>query len=153
MVNFYLVRHGDALSASENPERPLSPTGREAVARVAGLARERQAQVSVIYHSGILRAQQTAEILAQYLEPTEGVTAISGLLPDDDPAMGQAQLEAATEPVMLVGHLPYMRRLAALLVNGDPERPVVDFAPADLICCSKKHLRWRINWHLAPPSP
>lgn len=152
-MDFYLVRHGDALSASEDPERPLSPAGREAVARVARLARERQSQVAVIYHSGILRAQQTAEILAQSLAPTAGVAVTSGLLPDDDPAIGQGQLEAATQPLMLVGHLPYMRRLAALLINGDPERNVVDFAPADILCCTKEHLRWRINWHLTLPPP
>src|SRR5262245_7116750 len=145
---FYLVRHGDALSASENPERPLSPAGREAVALVARLARERQVHVSVIYHSGILRAQETAEILAQYLEPTPGVAMTSGLLPDDNPTIGQSQLEAATESMMLVGHLPYMRRLAALLINGDPERNAVDFAPADVLCLSGEHRRWRTNWHL-----
>ena len=150
-MNFYLVRHGDAVSASEDPQRPLSRAGHQAVNEVARLAQERQVGVAAIYHSGILRAQQTAEILARFLRPPAGVAAISGLLPEDDPAMGRAHLEAADQPIMLVGHLPHMRRLAALLVSGDPERAVTDFGPADLICLSREGLQWRINWRITPP--
>jgi phosphohistidine phosphatase len=149
-MNFYLVRHGDAVSASENPQRPLSAAGRQAVFDVARQAREREVEVSAIYHSGILRAQQTAEIFAQLLAPLQGVAAISGLLPEDDPAIGRAHLETADQPIMLVGHLPHMRHLAALLVRGDPDQTVVDFGPTELICCSKEGLRWRINWHIKP---
>ena len=151
-MEFYLVRHGDALSASEDPKRPLSPAGRRSVTDVARLARERDVAVSAIYHSGILRAEQTAEILAQFLAPRAGVAEISGLLPEDDPEIGRAHLEAAQQPVMLVGHLPHMRRLAALLVSGDPDRTVVDFGPADLICFSREGLQWRISWHINPSS-
>jgi phosphohistidine phosphatase len=150
VVILYLVRHGDAVSASENPERPLSPTGREAVEQIARLARERQVEVSAIYHSGILRAKETAEILAKHLMPPSGVTAISGLLPEDDPMVGKAELEAAAAPIMLVGHLPYMSRLAALLVRGDMEAPVVSFQPASMVCCSNVAAQWKIDWHLAP---
>jgi phosphohistidine phosphatase len=149
-VIVYLVRHGEAVAASENPKRPLSQAGREAVEQVARLARERQVEVSAIYHSGILRAQETAEILAKHLKPPSGVKAISGLSPDDDPMAGKAELETATDPVMLVGHLPYMGRLAALLVRGDTESAVIDFPPAAMVCCSRVGAQWKIEWHLAP---
>jgi phosphohistidine phosphatase len=146
----YLVRHGDAVAAAANPARPLSQAGREAVEQIARLARERQVGVSVIYHSGILRAEETAEILAQQLMPPAGVKAISGLLPDDDPVAGKVELEAAADPVMLVGHLPYMNRLVALLVRGDPEATVINLQPAAMVCCSKVAAQWKIDWHLAP---
>ncbi|HEY5992064.1 MAG TPA: histidine phosphatase family protein, partial [Candidatus Udaeobacter sp.] len=84
----YLVRHGDAVPAAENSERPLSPAGLEAVEQIARVARERQVRVSAIYHSGILRAKETAEILAKHLMPPSGVKAIAGLLPEDDPITG-----------------------------------------------------------------
>jgi phosphohistidine phosphatase len=146
----YLVRHGDAVAASENPKRPLSQAGRAAVEEIAQLARERQVEVSVIYHSGILRAEETAEILANHLFPPSGVKAISGLLPDDDPSGGKAELEAAADPIMLVGHLPYMGRLASLLVRGDMEAPVIEFPPAAMVCCSRVAAQWKIEWHLTP---
>ena len=147
----YLVRHGDAVAASENPARPLSRAGRAGVEQVARLARERQVEVSAICHSGILRAEETAEILAKHLFPSGGVKAISGLAPDDDPAVGKAELEAAADPIMFVGHLPYMARLAALLVRGDMEAAVVEFPPAAMVCCSRAGAQWKIEWQLAPP--
>src|SRR6266545_6067336 len=38
VVIAYLVRHGDAVPASENSERPLSPPGLEAVEQIARVA-------------------------------------------------------------------------------------------------------------------
>jgi phosphohistidine phosphatase len=146
----YLVRHGDAVAAAANPARPLSQAGREAVEQIGRSARERQVEVSAIYHSGILRAQETAEILAKHLKPPSGVKAISGLSPDDDPVAGKAELEAAADPIMLVGHLPYMNRLVALLVRGDPEATVINLQPAAMVCCSKVAAQWKIDWHLTP---
>jgi phosphohistidine phosphatase len=138
------------VSASENPQRPLSATGRETVEQIGRLARRRNVRVSAIYHSGILRAQETAEILARHLLPPLGIRAIAGLLPEDDPEIVKAEIEAGTEPVLLVGHLPYMSRLAALLVHGDTEASVISFQPAAMVCFSQIAARWKIDWHLAP---
>lgn len=145
------MRHGDALSASVDPQRPLSARGRDEVDWVAREISKRDVKVAAIYHSGILRATQTAEIVAQYLAPVGGVHVRSGLLPDDDPAIGMSELEAASAAIMLVGHLPYMNRLAALLINGDPERSVTEFAPATILCCSHGAGRWEFEWAIGPP--
>jgi phosphohistidine phosphatase len=136
--------------ASENPQRPLSLAGRETVEQIGRLARKRKVRVSAIYHSGILRAQETAEILARHLLPPLGVQAIAGLLPEDDPEIVKAEIEAATEPVLLVGHLPYMSRLAALLVHGDMEATIINFQPAAMVCFSQIAARWKIDWHVGP---
>lgn len=146
---FYLVRHGEAMSSADNPARPLSPAGRTGVERVAQLARERDVKISAIYHSGILRAEETAAILAEHLMPPLGVGRGAGLLPEDDPIIAKAELEEAQDSIMLVGHLPHMDRLAALLVAGDPNRRVVEFSPATMVCCVKEGGRWRIAWNLA----
>ena len=148
-MNFYLVRHGDALSAAENPQRPLSSDGRRHVERTARLALERSVHVSAIYHSGILRAKETAEILAKQMSITT-VAEHSGLLPEDDPAVVKAELDAADDSILLVGHLPFMSRLAGLLINGDPERPAVEFFPATVVCCTRSAANWRISWMVAP---
>jgi phosphohistidine phosphatase len=148
-VKFYLVRHGDALSAAENPQRPLSPGGRSRVKQTARLALERSIQVSAIYHSGILRAKETAEILAEHISVAT-VAEFSGLLPEDDPSIMKAELDVANDSILLVGHLPFMSRLAGLLVNGDPERPVVEFLPAALVCFTRSAARWKMAWQVAP---
>jgi len=149
-VRCYLVRHGDALSAQVDPQRPLSERGRVEVAELAQLALSREVQVAEIRHSGILRAQETAEILAGYLNPPDGVHPSAGLLPEDDPEIVKAELEAAGQPIMLVGHLPYVARLAALLVNGDAAQSIGEFSPATMLCCTKIGARWRIEWQIAP---
>ena len=146
-VRCYLVRHGDALSAQVDPERPLSQRGGEEVAALGRMALGRNVQVGEICHSGIRRAGETAEILARYLKPPGGVRQIAGLLPDDDPELGKAELELVNEPVMWVGHLPYMNRLEASLLAG---APAVEFTPATMICCSKSGVHWLLEWHLAP---
>jgi phosphohistidine phosphatase len=152
-MNIYLVRHGEAEPERVDPQRPLTDLGRDEVEGVARMAAAKNFQVSAIFHSGILRAQQTAEILARHLQLTSAVRPLSGLLPQDDPAIAKAELEAAETPVMLVGHLPHLNRLAALLVCGDAEREVVDFAPATLACCAHEGEKWIVAWTLRPRSP
>jgi len=150
MVRCYLVRHGEALAANLDPRRPLSERGRDDVAKLAQLAVTRNVRVAEICHSGILRARETAEILASSLNPPKGVCQIAGLLPEDDPILGKAEIESAAQPTMLVGHLPYMSRLAALLVTRDAARDVIQFAPATMACCSPIGSIWRIDWQINP---
>ncbi len=151
-MDFYLVRHGEAVSETFDARRPLTRVGREEVERVARLAASRKITVSAIFHSGILRAQQTAEIFAEALVPAVKVQQITGLLPQDDPAIAKAEMEASEQPIMLVGHLPHMNRLAALLVHGHPDRQVVELSPATIICCSRSGSDWKIAWILGPQS-
>ena len=149
-MHCYLVRHGDAQSAQVDPQRPLSARGRAEVAELAQLSLSRDVQVAEIRHSGILRAQETAAILAGYLNPPDGVHPSAGLLPEDDPAIAKVELDAAGQPIMLVGHLPYVGRLAALLVMGNAAQSIGEFSPATMLCCTKIGARWRIEWQIAP---
>jgi phosphohistidine phosphatase len=152
VVNIYLVRHGEAASERDDPTRPLTPLGREEVGRVARMAAAKDVRVSAVFHSGILRAKQTAEILAEHLPCARGVAELSGLSPQEDPALAKAELEAAESPMMLVGHLPHLNRLVALLVKGDPEAQVINLSPASMVCCCKDKSNWEIAWTLTPES-
>ena len=138
------------MTAADNPLRPLSAEGRRHVEQTARLAVERNVQPSAIYHSGILRAAETAEILARHFPSVERVAQLSGLLPDDDPAIIKAELDFAADSLMLVGHLPFMSRLTGLLLHGDSERPAAEFLPASMVCCVKSATEWKIRWHIAP---
>jgi len=98
----------------------------------------------------MLRAQQTAEILAAYLKPPGGVQPAAGLMPEDDPETVKAELESVEKPIMWVGHLPFMSRLAALLVHRDAARSLIEFNPATMLCCVKMDAGWQIEWQIAP---
>lgn len=150
ILNIYLVRHGEAVSERIDSARPLTRAGREQVERVADRAASQNVQVSAIFHSGILRAKQTAEIIAQRLSFNSGTRELSGLLPQDDPSIAQAELETAESPIMLVGHLPHLSRLASLLVSGQMETEVIQFVPATIVCCATDVSGWKIVWTLAP---
>jgi phosphohistidine phosphatase len=147
-MDFFLVRHGQAKADHEDPKRPLSERGRIEVENVARAAAARRIQVAQIFHSDKLRAKQTAEILAQFLAPHLGLREIKGLSPDDDPEIAKAELEAADEPLILVGHLPHLGRLASLLISGDRERLAVGFQPAEMVCLSHLGKAWEMKWTL-----
>jgi len=149
-VNFYLVRHGDAVSDTLDPRRPLSHIGQDQVERVARAVAARRARVSAIFHSGILRAEQTADIMASQLAPALGVRRITGLAPQDDPAIAEAELDTSPASVMLVGHLPHLNRLAGLLIYPNAEGDAVEFAPATIVCLSRQGSLWRLVWVLGP---
>lgn len=144
------MRHGEAAPEQLDPRRPLTDAGRRDVERVARSAAARQLRIAEILHSGVLRARETAEIFALHLRPEKGVRQSGGLLPQDDPMVLRAELQAAEEPVLVVGHLPHLGRLVASLVSGDPERPVADFGPATLVCCAREAARWNVAWVLSP---
>ena len=143
------MRHGEALSGTPDGRRPLSQRGRDEVIALAQLANARGVAVAWIYHSGILRAQQTAELVAAVLAPAEGVRELGGLCPDDDPLIVRAELEATSRPLMLVSHLPYLGRLAGLLTTGDAERAVMEFAPATLACMARHPAGWKLRWSIS----
>jgi phosphohistidine phosphatase len=151
-MEFYLVRHGEAVSQAVNGERPLTRDGRRDVERIGRAAAARAVRPSKIFHSGLLRAQETAELLSKNLGALKEMRELGGLRPDDDPFLAKAELESSIVPVMLVGHLPHLRRLASCMVIGDAERPVVEFAPATMVCFSYEDRRWTILWKLTTTS-
>jgi phosphohistidine phosphatase len=53
---------------------------------------------------------------------------------------------------MLVGHLPFMERLAALLVTGSQEKPVIAFQYSGIVCMDlgAREDNWVIRWALVP---
>jgi phosphohistidine phosphatase len=77
----YLVQHGEAKPETEDPERPLTEKGVEAVRRMATWAAQVGVRAVQIRHSGKRRAEQTATLLAERLDPTNGVIAVEGLCP------------------------------------------------------------------------
>ncbi|HEY0725201.1 MAG TPA: hypothetical protein VGD41_14615, partial [Pyrinomonadaceae bacterium] len=115
--------------------------------------RSRGVAIDWVYHSGILRAQQTAELVTAVLVPQRGVREISGLCPEDDPLIVKAQIDAAAHPLLLVSHLPYLDRLAGLLTTGDAERTVIEFAPATMVCLNRRTNRWKFQWSLSAAPP
>lgn len=149
-LRHYLVRHGEAKADMEDPARPLSDRGCEEVQRVARHAAILGLEVAQIRHSEKLRARQTAEILAEHLAPRLGIRQVEGLAPSDEPDRVRTELEAAEEPLMLVGHLPHLSRLVSALVLGDSEKEIVWPDTGTMVCLAKTERGFRLLWVLTP---
>jgi phosphohistidine phosphatase len=149
-MELFLVRHGEATSEIEDRRRPLTERGALAVRRMAEWAARSGVQVDQIRHSGKARAEQTADILAGCLNPARGVIAVAGLAPDDlvEPMAEALRDEPAS--LMLVGHLPFMGRLAGLLVGGNSGGTMIRFRPAEIVCLSSREGAWSLNWVMSP---
>jgi phosphohistidine phosphatase len=149
-MDLYLVQHGEAKSEDEDPERSLTDQGVETVRRMASWAAQVGLKVDQIRHSGKRRAEQTAALLAERLSPAQGVVAVEGLKPNDDVHPVAEALRAEHGPIMLVGHLPFLSRLASLLVTGNPEGVIVRFRQAGIVCLSQEEGEWAVN-RVMPP--
>ena len=113
-----LVHHGQAVGPDVDPMRPLSSLGRAATERIAALAAQRGVKPDVIWHSGKMRARQTAEEFWKACNPFAPITAERGLLPDDPPQWMFDRLTGETRGVLIAGHMPYLPRLLALLTGS-----------------------------------
>ena len=116
----YLVHHGEAVGPEVDPRRPLSEQGREHVDRLAAEAAARGARPSVVWHSGKLRARQTAEAYWRLCNALAAFSATRDLQPDDPPEWIRDSLRAETRDVLIAGHFPHLPRLLALMVSTGP---------------------------------
>ena len=145
---FYLAHHGDALGPAEDPQRPLSSRGRGQADALAAQAAARGVRPSAIWHSGKLRARQTAEAYWRACNPLAEFTATRWAQPGDPPRLADL-LEAETRDVMLVGHMPHIDRLLRRLLgeDGGPS----PFPVNGLVAVERVDETWVERWRLAAP--
>ncbi|MCU4138709.1 MAG: Phosphohistidine phosphatase SixA [Thermodesulfobacteria bacterium] len=151
MMRLYLVQHGIPKPESEDPQKPLSDIGKNEVEKVAQVLKKSEIKVSKIFHSGKLRAKQTAEIIGNYLNPSEGIVEAEGLKPLDSPDIWANQLNNLSDPIMLVGHLPHLQKLCSLLVIQNAEKPIIRFRQGGVVALERDEKGiWIISWVLYP---
>ncbi len=147
----YLVQHAEAASEAEDAARDLTEKGRMDIESVAHHLKRLKVQVRQIFHSGKTRAQSTARELARHLQPPDGISEARGLAPLDDPQTWADRIAQMDEDTLLVGHLPHLANLAALLITGDKEIRVINFQMGGVICLRRMDsLRWAVDWMVVP---
>ena len=144
----YLVHHGDALGPDVDPRRPLSAVGRAEVERIAAEAATLGARPAVVWHSGKLRAKQTAEAFWRACNALAELSVSRDLQPDDPPQWMRDRLRAEARDILIAGHFPYLPRLLALLVTGGeagvsfPEHGIVALETLD------EGETWQERWRI-----
>jgi phosphohistidine phosphatase len=124
-MNLYLLRHGIA-AAQDDPgiesdgERPLTSKGMKRMRKAARGLRRLDIPFSAVLTSPLLRARQTADIVAQALGLESHLEEISGLAPEssvDHLIFGLTRFQDR-EHLLLVGHEPLLSNTAAFLLTG-----------------------------------
>jgi len=132
-MRLYLVHHADAVGPDVDPLRPLSGRGRADVEALARRAASHDVKPDAIWHSGKLRARQTAELFWRICQPLAQFSAMRGLQPDDSPRWITDTLAGETRDIMLVGHMPNLSRLLQVLVTGNSEAAAPNFPPHGIV--------------------
>lgn len=155
-TRLYLMRHAHAVTEEEDAQRPLSAQGRTQVGMMADFLNARGGiAVERVWHSPLLRARETADAFCDQLNVSGNRREIDGLLPYDDIRGVARRLSGFGYPLLVVGHEPHLGRLTSMLVCGNVDQTVVNFAKGALLCLERESLKshtilWRIRWHLTP---
>ena len=120
----YLIRHGVAEERGDawpdDSKRPLSEDGMTRMRKsMRGLARI-ELTIDVILTSPLVRTRQTAEIVADALDPRPTIVAVESLAPDGAQSAILADLEKQGRKtrIGIVGHEPGIGELAARLIGS-----------------------------------
>ena len=147
----YLVQHAESLSKEEDPSRSLTDRGIEDIRKVAAFAGEMKITIRQIFHSGKMRAFQTAQILEEHITSDRGVLETDGMMPNDEPEIWFARLTEMKEDLMIAGHLPHLSRLAMLLLCGNKDVDKINFEMGGIVCLKKSDDgNWTIDWIIKP---
>jgi phosphohistidine phosphatase len=114
----HLVHHGEAVDPATDLRRRLSDAGVAQAEGVAAALAARGARPDVVWHSGKLRAKQTAEICWKACNALATLEATRDVQPDDNPMWLRDRLRFEPREVLLAGHFPHLPRLLAALLGG-----------------------------------
>jgi phosphohistidine phosphatase len=150
-MRLYLVQHGDAKPKQEDPDRPLTETGRQDAQKTCEFVRRLGLNIAAVWHSDRTRAAQTAELLAAAVTAADGAVQRDGLGPNDRVGPLRKLLRRAEEDVAIVGHLPFLAKLAGRLLTGDKSAEPVAFRTGGIVCLERDEKGvWRLAWMVTP---
>lgn len=136
-MELFFMRHGEAEPREryqEDQQRPLTSTGRETQRQVACALRPILQPLNHLLSSPILRARQTADIVAEALQ-FAGSIEETNLLGSECTVGAVLQLlqdYPHTARILCVGHEPDMSQLSAALLDGEG-RSALSFQPGSVI--------------------
>lgn len=125
-MNLFLLRHGIAVERgtpgfSNDDARPLTPKGKRQLRKIAAALRALEPGFDAVLSSPLVRARQTAEIVAAELKLKKRLAFADELKPGSGAKMLVQKigaLEAAPENILLVGHEPDFSGLISLFITG-----------------------------------
>ena len=104
-----------------------------------------------IWHSDKKRAIETAEIFAKELSPKEGLEKKKGLAPNDSVSGVYNTIHDLDKDIMIVGHLPFLAKLASFAILKTEEPVVAKFTMGGVIVLEREEENdWQILYGIIP---
>jgi len=147
-MKLYLIQHGLALAKEEDPKRPLSTQGKAQTQRTAEYMKSRSIKVETIWHSTKLRAVQTAKIIAEALACGK-IQARDDMNPLDTVEKLPREILASNKDIMIIGHLPFLQKLANRLLIGLEESEIIAFKNSGVVSLDYDE-KWKIDLLVSP---
>lgn len=136
-MDLYLIRHAEALALGErgitnDEERPLSEEGEAQAEAAAKAMKKRGILLDKLYTSPLVRARQTAEIMARVWARLELIVETCDALAPESRMrkLSKTLLKSEGEKIGIVGHMPHLGEFAGWLL-GD-KNVQIDFAKAGI---------------------
>lgn len=119
-VKIYLVRHAAATSPGpgiSDAHRFLTRAGRDSCRAVGRMLREADIEFDAIVTSPLVRAVQTAELLADAVNYVGEIASHTAFTPGAHPKIAVEEILSRGSSVAVVGHEPCQSNLAAFIVG------------------------------------
>eukprot|EP01067_Filipodium_phascolosomae_P000955 Filipodium_phascolosomae@DN166_c0_g1_i1.p2 len=145
MMRLLIVRHGEA--AFEQP-RHLTDNGRLMVQRLATYIEGNKLKPTKIFHSGVVRAQETAEIIG--IKLSAPISKIGGLTPNDPVGPIVDKISEFSEDTMLVSHLPLVEELTEYLLPDSEEGFAFNPATIAVLSTTAEKKIWKLESFYSP---
>jgi phosphohistidine phosphatase len=144
-VQVYIIRHGHAIDSGPgfaDEHRFLTKKGRKTVREVGRFLHEAGVELDAILTSPLVRAVQTAELLAERLDYLGVIEALPALAPGIPPRVVAADLASRGARIAVIGHEPGLSFLGAYLC-GRPSFPPLRKAQVSVV--EDGHPSWLLN--------
>ena len=154
-MNLYMALHAEAEEKTppeQDAARKVVQAGFDDIKRVANFAPvAKGGALSALYHSPTVRTRETAEGFAQHFETRDGAVEADGLMAEDDISGWLEKLNGADDDLMIVGHMPNLKRIAGSLIAGDEAAHPIQFARAGIACLQRRDDKsWAVSWMVTP---
>jgi len=147
-MRLYLIQHGISLPEEKDPEKSLSQEGKEQTQKIAEFLKTKSVKVDAIWHSPKLRAIQTAQIISKSIFCPE-IQERNDLNPLDSVEKFPEEIQSLNKDLMIVGHLPFLQKLASLLLSGSETNQFISYKNSGAVCLEYTDT-WKIAWMVTP---
>lgn len=147
-MRLYLMRHGQADHGSPDELRALSERGALDVQAVATYLAGQNIKLSRVYHSTLVRAAQTADIMASILHPQHAPEQRDGIEPWGNIDEFVSLADSFTQDTLVCGHEPFMGQAVRALQTGESD--YIHIKTATVIAFERTAEGWVLKWLINP---